>query len=71
MKLNTDRVALIAGSTGIVGRNLAALLLEQGWTVYGLTTPNGKNRTLRPCRRRLEPKRRRKTSLERLFSGSW
>jgi nucleoside-diphosphate-sugar epimerase len=36
MKMNTDRVALIAGSTGIVGRNLAALLLEQGWTVYGL-----------------------------------
>jgi hypothetical protein len=33
MKLNTDRVALIAGSTGIVGRNLAALLLEQGWNV--------------------------------------
>jgi len=25
MKMNTDRVALIAGSTGIVGRNLAAL----------------------------------------------
>ena len=39
--------------------------------IYGLTTPNGENRTLRPCRRRLEPKRRRKTSLERLFSGSW
>src|SRR5258708_16916819 len=36
MKMNTDRIALIAGSTGIVGRNLAALLLEQGWTVYGL-----------------------------------
>lgn len=36
MVMNTDRVALIAGSTGIVGRNLAALLLEHGWTVYGL-----------------------------------
>jgi nucleoside-diphosphate-sugar epimerase len=32
----TDRVALIAGSTGIVGGNLAALLVEHGWTVYGL-----------------------------------
>jgi nucleoside-diphosphate-sugar epimerase len=32
----TRRVALIAGSTGIVGGNLAALLVEQGWTVYGL-----------------------------------
>lgn len=30
------RVALIAGSTGIVGGNLAALLVEQGWKVYGL-----------------------------------
>jgi NAD(P)-dependent dehydrogenase (short-subunit alcohol dehydrogenase family) len=27
----------------------------------GLTTPNGKNRTLRPCRRRLERKQRCKT----------
>src|SRR3984893_17497569 len=34
--MDTDRVALIAGSTGIVGGNLAALLVEQGWTVYGL-----------------------------------
>ena len=34
--MNTGRVALIAGSTGIVGGNLAALLVEQGWTVYGL-----------------------------------
>jgi nucleoside-diphosphate-sugar epimerase len=34
--MTTDRTALIAGSTGIVGGNLAALLVEQGWTVYGL-----------------------------------
>jgi nucleoside-diphosphate-sugar epimerase len=34
--MNTGRVALIAGSTGIVGGNLATLLVEQGWTVYGL-----------------------------------
>src|SRR5260221_64239 len=33
--MNTGRVALIAGSTGIVGGSLAALLGEQGWTVYG------------------------------------
>jgi hypothetical protein len=33
----------------------------------GLPTPNGKNRMLRPCRGRLDPKRRRKTSLERPF----
>jgi GDP-D-mannose dehydratase len=32
--MTTGRVALIAGSTGIVGGNLATLLLEQGWTVF-------------------------------------
>src|SRR5258706_13952591 len=34
--MTTGRVALIAGSTGIVGGNLAALRVEKGWTVYGL-----------------------------------
>src|SRR6202048_3917974 len=34
--MNTGLVALIAGSTGIVGGNLAALLVEQGWIVSGL-----------------------------------
>src|ERR1700680_1382542 len=34
--MNEDHVALIVGSTGIVGGNLAALLREQGWMVYGL-----------------------------------
>jgi nucleoside-diphosphate-sugar epimerase len=34
--MNTGRVALIAGSTGIVGGSLALLLMEQGWKVYGL-----------------------------------
>ena len=34
--MSTGRVALIAGSTGIVGGNLATLLVEQGWMVYGL-----------------------------------
>lgn len=33
---SADRVALIAGSTGIVGGNLASLLVELGWKVYGL-----------------------------------
>lgn len=32
----SDRVALVVGVTGIVGRNLADRLLEEGWTVYGL-----------------------------------
>ncbi|MGI4829241.1 MAG: SDR family oxidoreductase [Janthinobacterium lividum] len=30
------QTALVVGSTGIVGNNLAAHLVEQGWTVYGL-----------------------------------
>jgi nucleoside-diphosphate-sugar epimerase len=34
--MTTGRVALIAGSTGIVGGNLAALLVERDWTVCGL-----------------------------------
>jgi nucleoside-diphosphate-sugar epimerase len=34
--MTIGRVALIAGSTGIVGGNLATLLVERGWTVYGL-----------------------------------
>jgi nucleoside-diphosphate-sugar epimerase len=34
--MTTGRVALIAGSTGIAGGNLATLLLEQGWAVFGL-----------------------------------
>src|ERR1700722_3458295 len=34
--MTTDRMALIAGSTGIVGGNLATLLVDQGWTVFGL-----------------------------------
>ncbi len=34
--MNEDHVALIVGSTGIVGGNLATLLREQGWAVYGL-----------------------------------
>jgi GDP-D-mannose dehydratase len=34
--MTTVRAALIAGSTGIVSGNLAALLQEQGWAVYGL-----------------------------------
>lgn len=32
-----NRVALIAGATGIVGRHLAAHLLERGWRVLGVS----------------------------------
>ena len=30
------RTALVVGTSGIVGSATAALLIEQGWTVYGL-----------------------------------
>jgi uncharacterized protein YbjT (DUF2867 family) len=35
------RVALIVGSTGIVGGSQATLLVEEGWTVYGLARNPG------------------------------
>lgn len=49
MKMKPDRaaggsnkqVALIVGSTGIVGGNLATLLVEQQWKVYGLARKPG------------------------------
>jgi nucleoside-diphosphate-sugar epimerase len=31
-----NKIALIAGATGIVGLNLATHLVQQGWTVFGL-----------------------------------
>lgn len=36
-----EPVALIVGSTGIVGGNLATLLIEEGWKVYGLARKPG------------------------------
>ena len=35
------RTALIAGSTGIVGNNLARHLADEGWTVHGLARHPG------------------------------
>ena len=32
----SKQIALVAGSTGIVGLNLAAFLAREGWTVFGL-----------------------------------
>ena len=32
----SDRIALVVGASGIVGQNLASLLVEQGWQVLGL-----------------------------------
>lgn len=40
-KSHSEHVALIVGSTGIVGGNLATLLVEQGWKVYGLARKPG------------------------------
>ncbi|KQO22972.1 NAD-dependent dehydratase [Flavobacterium sp. Leaf82] len=38
----TGNIALVVGATGIAGSNLAIKLLENGWTVYGLSR-NPKN----------------------------
>lgn len=42
IKENTGNIALVVGATGISGSNLAIKLLENGWTVYGLSR-NPKN----------------------------
>jgi nucleoside-diphosphate-sugar epimerase len=34
---NTANIALVVGATGIAGSNLALKLIENGWTVYGLS----------------------------------
>ncbi len=36
-----EKTALVVGSTGIVGRNLAELLVREGWRVYGLARRPG------------------------------
>lgn len=38
----TDNIALVVGATGIAGSNLALKLIENGWTVFGLSR-NPKN----------------------------
>ncbi len=40
-RITHDRVALVVGVTGIVGGNLAAHLVKQGWRVYGLARNPG------------------------------
>lgn len=42
------RVALIVGSTGIVGGNLATLLIERGWTVHGIARKPGSIKSVIP-----------------------
>ncbi|MEO6176921.1 MAG: SDR family oxidoreductase [Flavobacterium circumlabens] len=42
-------IALVVGATGIAGSNLAAKLLEKGWTVFGLSrNPKNDTKGLRP-----------------------
>lgn len=46
---NTENIALVVGATGIAGSNLAAKLLEQGWTVFGLSrNPKNDSKGLHP-----------------------
>jgi nucleoside-diphosphate-sugar epimerase len=37
MNMSQDKIALVVGATGIAGGNLSALLIEKGWTTYGLS----------------------------------
>lgn len=47
--LTPAQTALVVGATGLSGRSLARLLIEQGWTTYGLSrTPAGDLAGLRP-----------------------
>lgn len=43
-----NRTALVAGSSGIVGSATAALLVEQGWTVFGLSRHPSERLEVRP-----------------------
>lgn len=44
-----EKVALIIGSSGITGSNLADKLITEGWKTYGLArTPNTENKALEP-----------------------
>jgi nucleoside-diphosphate-sugar epimerase len=48
--LMTKKIALIAGSTGIVGLNLATHLVQHGWTVYGLARKPAATDGVQPLR---------------------
>ncbi|MES2829235.1 MAG: SDR family oxidoreductase [Bacteroidota bacterium] len=44
-----NKIALVVGSTGIVGSNLAEQLMSSGWETYGLArNPNKENINLKP-----------------------
>ena len=44
-----DKIALVVGSSGIIGSNLAEKLLSFGWETYGLArNPNTENSKLKP-----------------------
>jgi nucleoside-diphosphate-sugar epimerase len=47
--MSKDKIALVVGASGISGGNLAALLIEKGWTTYGLSrTPKNNIKGLIP-----------------------
>ncbi|RZK13077.1 MAG: SDR family oxidoreductase [Flavobacterium sp.] len=44
-----NKIALVVGSSGIIGSNLAEELISSGWETYGLArNPNTENSTLKP-----------------------
>ena len=44
-----NKIALVVGSSGMAGSNLAEQLIAEGWETYGLArTPNTENKALKP-----------------------
>lgn len=41
-----NKVAFVAGASGVIGRNLSKLLVKDGWKVYGTTRSEAKVKSL-------------------------
>ncbi len=44
--MSSEKIAFIAGASGVIGRNLSKLLVKDGWTVYGTTRNEEKKELL-------------------------
>lgn len=40
--MSSEKIAFIAGASGVIGRNLSKLLVKDGWIVYGTTRDENK-----------------------------
>ncbi|ASZ13883.1 SDR family oxidoreductase [Chitinophaga pendula] len=72
-----ENIALVAGATGIVGSNLAAFLVANGWATYGLSrTPNNEIKSVIPVAADLTSRERLSDALANIrpthvFFTSW